>query len=249
MEVLGIDVGGSGIKGAIVDLEKGALKTERIRYETPQPPTPKSVSETIAQICRDHGWKGPMGVGFPAVVKNGITLTASNVDNAWIGAKAEKIISKATGNPVTMLNDADAAALAEFHYGNWKLDRGLVIVITVGTGLGTALIYNGTLIPNTELGHLQLKKVGEAEKYAADSARQRHHMSWKAWARRFNKYLEEMDFLFRPDEFIIGGGASKVGELFAKYLTVKTPVRMASLQNEAGIIGAALAAHLATTGQ
>lgn len=249
MEVLGIDVGGSGIKGAIVDLEKGTLLTERIRYETPQPPAPKSVSRTIARICKDYGWNGPMGVGFPAVVKQGVTLTASNIDDSWIGANAVKIISRATGNRVTMLNDADAAALAEFHYGKWKLDRGLVIVITVGTGLGTALIYDGVLIPNTELGHLQLNKVGPAERYAADSARQRHRLSWKAWARRFNRYLKELDFLFSPDQFIIGGGASKVPERFAQFLSSKTPIRMASLQNEAGIIGAAFAAYLEVTGR
>lgn len=244
MQVLGIDVGGSGIKGAIVNSNTGKLLTPRIRYVTPQPTTPRAVARTIAQIVKDLKWKGKMGVGFPAVVKNNIVRTASNVSNSWIGTNGVKVISRKTGCAVTLLNDADAAALAEYQFGGKKPNDGMILFITVGTGLGTALIYKGQLLPNTELGHIQLKKTGNAEWYASDAARKRNHLSWKSWAGRFNKYLKEMEFLFWPDLFIIGGGASKLPQEFVPYLKIRTPIRMAVLQNEAGIIGAALAASL-----
>jgi polyphosphate glucokinase len=243
MEVLGIDVGGSGIKGAIVNLKSGKLATDRIRYPTPQPATPSSVSRTIAKITSELDWNGPIGVGFPAVIKKNLALNAANISDSWIGIDAVKVISKATGCKVTVLNDADAAGLAECAYGKRKINQGLVVFVTVGTGLGTALLYDGVLIPNIELGNVYLKKLGYGEQYAANSARERNHLSWKKWAKRFNRYLEELDNLLYPDEFVIGGGVSNTPELFVKYLKLKTPVSMATLKNEAGIVGAALAAY------
>jgi polyphosphate glucokinase len=244
MQVLGIDVGGSGIKGAIVDLKRGRLVTNRIRYVTPQPATPRSVSCTIAKISSELQWTGLMGVGFPAAIKNNIALTATNISNSWVGVNAGAVISKITGCKVTMLNDADAASIAECRFGKRKINKGLVIFITVGTGLGTALLIDGVLVPNTELGSLYLKRFGIAEDYAADSARTRNHLGWKEWGKRFNRYLEELDALLRPDKFVIGGGVSNHPELFVDCLSLKTPVQMATLKNEAGIIGAALATQI-----
>ncbi len=241
MRVLGIDIGGSGIKGAIVNIKTGKFESKRIRFNTPVGATPKAVSHVVAELTKELKWKGRIGVGFPAVVKKQKTLTASNVSNSWIGLDASKLLSKATGSTVTVLNDADAAALAECEFGRSRLDKGLIVFITIGTGLGTALLYNGRLIPNTELGHLKLGKVGSAEVYAADSVRKLKELTWRAWAVRFNKYLAEMEFLMHPDMFVIGGGVSKQPELFMPYLKVKAPIHMAKLKNQAGIIGAALA--------
>ena len=243
MKGLGIDVGGSGIKGAIVDLKTGKLLTDRLRYVTPQPARPRAVALKIAKIASKFEWKGKIGVGFPAVVKNNVALSASNIANSWIGTDAGKVIGEATGSKVTLINDADAAAIAECEYGCPKLKKGLVIFITIGTGLGTAFLNNGVLVPNLELGHLYLKNKGDAEWYASNAARKRNNHSWKVWGRRFNSYLEEMEFLFHPDQFVIGGGVSKFPELFMEHITVKTPLRMAALRNEAGIIGAAMAAR------
>ena len=242
MKVLGIDVGGSGIKGAIVDLKTGSLVTDRVRYVTPQPARPRPMALKIAKIADKLEWKGRIGVGFPAVIKNNVALSASNIANSWIGTDAGKLISEVTGaKKVTVLNDADAAALAEYEYGHRKMKKGLVIFITIGTGLGTAFINNGVLVPNLELGHMYLKKHGDAELYASNATRKRKNLSWSVWGRRFNHVLEEMEALFQPDQFILGGGISKTPEFFAQYLTVDTPIRMATLMNEAGIIGAALA--------
>ncbi|MCZ6671342.1 MAG: ROK family protein [Verrucomicrobia bacterium] len=243
MKVLGIDVGGSGIKGAVVNIKTGKLVTDRIRYETPQPATPKAIANTIAKISGEFTWNGSIGVGFPAVIKKNKALTATNISNSWVGTDAVKVISRATGRPTIVLNDADAAALAELKYGRRNLNSGMVIFITVGTGLGTALLIDGHLVPNTELGHLYLKKMGYSECYCSNEARKRNHLTWKTWAGRFNTYLEYLDYLFHPDQFVIGGGISKTPEQFVPYLKLKTPVRMASLKNEAGIIGAAWAAY------
>lgn len=241
MRVLGIDIGGSGIKGAIVNIKTGKFESKRLRFSTPVGATPKAISNVVAELKNELKWRGRIGVGFPAVVKNQKTLTASNVSNSWIGLDISKLLSKATGSTVTVLNDADAAALAECKFGRRNLDKGLVIFITIGTGLGTALLYNGKLIPNTELGHLQLATVGAAEAYAADSVRKRKELTWRVWALRFNKYLAEMEFLLHPDMFVLGGGISKQPEQFMPHLKVQAPIRMAKLKNHAGIIGAALA--------
>lgn len=239
MEILGIDIGGSGIKGAIVDIEKGILLTERHRIPTPQPATPKAVAETVHQLVKHFEWKGEMGCGFPAVVRHGIIRTASNIDKSWIGLHAGELFSNVTGCPTLLVNDADAAGMAEMSFGAGINRNGTVIMITVGTGIGSAIFTRGSLLPNTEFGHIILKgKV--AEKIASDAARKRDDLNWKSWGNRFNKYLNRMEFFFSPDLFIIGGGASKKFEKYTKYLNTEAEIVAAKLKNEAGIIGAAL---------
>lgn len=242
MEVLGIDVGGSGIKGSVVNLENGKFTAKRIRYRTPKPSTPQAVSEVIARITREFSWKKPIGVGFPAVVKKNVIYSAANVDRSWIDLNAGELLTEATGCPVAMVNDADAAALAELNYSGIKHKSGTILFLTVGTGIGSGLIRDGKLIPNTELGHLILEEWGEAEVYASDAARKREGLRWKDWALRFGLYLRHLEDLFQPDRFIIGGGASKKGDRFVPYLNIRTRILMASLKNRAGIIGAALVA-------
>ncbi len=239
MKILGIDIGGSGIKGAIVDCHKGTLVSKRHRIATPQPATPQSVAGVVAELCEHFQWQGPIGIGFPAAIQYGIARTASNVDDAFIGLNIETLFSEATGCPVSVANDADVAGLAECHFGDAHARSGLVIVITVGTGLGTALVMNGVLVPNTELGHIWLENGHEAEEYAADSTRKKLKLDWEAWSDRFNAYLMTLEGLFYPDTFIIGGGASKHLEEFRHHLTVKAPVNPAKLLNIAGIVGAA----------
>jgi polyphosphate glucokinase len=240
MIVLGVDIGGSGIKGAPVDTERGCLADDRLRIPTPQPATPAAIAETVAEIVAHFSWTGPVGCGLPASVQNGIARTAANIDPSWIGTDAERLFSQATGCPVTLLNDADAAGIAEMRFGAGCDQSGTVMLITVGTGLGSALFRNGVLVPNTELGHLRLK--GEvAEKYASAAARKRLELSYKKWAKRFDRYLHRLQELFWPDVFIIGGGISKNHEKFFPYLTVDTEVVPARLLNQAGIVGAALA--------
>jgi len=240
MHILGIDIGGSGIKGAVVDTETGELVSERLRLETPQPATPEAMAKTVGELVKAFDWKKSIGVTFPAIVRDNVACTASNIDDAWIGTNIAEMFEKTTGCPVRAVNDADAAGIAEIRFGGGRGFKGTLFLITVGTGLGTALIRNGELVPNTELGHLILKKHGNAERYCADSARKRKDLSWGAWAKRFNNYLKHLDFLFSPDCFVIGGGVSKKPEKFMDRLTIDTPVKMAELQNQAGIIGAAL---------
>ena len=238
--ILGIDIGGTGIKGAPVDVVKGELVGERFRLETPHPATPEAMIETVAEVAKHFDWKGPIGAGFPAVVKYGTVSTAANIDHSWIGLDAAHLISEATGcSPVTVGNDADVAGLAEVTFGAGKDKSGLILMITIGTGIGTALIWNGTLLPNTELGHIELKGV-DAEDYAAESAREREGLSWEKWTRRINRYLTKMEDLFWPDLIIVGGGVSKKAERFFPLLSLRTPIVPAALLNEAGIIGAAL---------
>lgn len=241
MEVLGIDIGGTGIKGAPVDTETGELTGERHRILTPQPATPDAVIETASEIARHFDWKGPVGCGFPAVIKQGVVHTASNIDKSWIGENAEKKFKKAAGLKSTFLNDADAAGLAEIRFGAGKGRQGLIIIVTLGTGIGTALFLDGKLVPNTELGHIELK--GEdAELYAAESIRKKDDLSWKKWGGRVDDYLCALHALVWPDLIIIGGGASKKHDRFFPQFTVKAETVPAQLRNEAGIIGAALAA-------
>jgi len=243
MEILGIDVGGSGIKGALVDSESGQLTTERIRIETPQPAIPKAVIKTVRKLVRTFDYKGPLGVGFPAVILNGVVLSAANVDNAWIGYPGQKDIAKATGCPVILLNDADAAGIAEMSFGAGRKKKGVAMILTLGTGIGSALFVDGKLVPNTELGHLYLSGHKEdAENYTSDRIRSTENLNWKEWAERLDKYLHFLEGLFSPNLFILGGGVSKKDEKFIPYLTVRAKVVPATLRNEAGIVGAALAA-------
>jgi polyphosphate glucokinase len=241
MQVLGVDVGGSGIKGAIVDVVKGKLVTERHRIPTPTPSTPKEIAKTVKTLTQHFGWHGNMGCGFPAPFHNGVAQTAANIDEAWIGTNVAELFTKKTDCPTLVLNDADAAGTAEFLFGAGRGRQGVVFVITVGTGFGTAIFSDGVLVPNTELGHLELNG-HDAETWASDAARKREDLSWKKWAARFNAYLQTLEKLFWPDLFIIGGGASKKTDKFFEYLDVRAELIPAHLRNEAGIIGAAFSA-------
>ena len=242
MDILGIDIGGSGIKGAPVDLNQGVLAAERLRIATPQPATPDAVADTVGRIIRHYNWTGPVGCGLPSVVQNGVARTAANIDSSWIGTDVTTLLSQRTGCPVTVINDADAAGIAEMRFGAGRGRNGTILMVTVGTGLGTALFRDGTLVPNTELGHLLLNgKV--AEKYASAAAREDLGLSYKTWAKRLDLYLHQLQSLFWPDLFILGGGISKKHEKFFPFLTIETEFLPAVLRNQAGIVGAALAAR------
>ncbi len=243
----GVDIGGSGIKGAVVDLAVGGLATERYKVLTPRPSTPGAVADVVAEVVGQFGWEGPLGCTFPAVVREGVARTAANVDSSWIGTNIESVVGSATGLPVVAVNDADAAGLAEARWGAGKDVKGLVIVVTLGTGIGTALFYNGALIPNSELGHIELD--GEDyERKASAGAREREDLAWDKWAKRLQRYFSAIEALLWPDLFIVGGGVSKRPEKFLPMVTLNTPIVPATLQNEAGIAGAAyLAAEAAKT--
>ncbi len=239
MTVLGIDIGGTGIKGAPVDVEKGELLSERFRVLTPQPATVDDVAECVAQIVKHFSWKGRIGCGFPSAIKHGMIMTAANIDDSWIGVNAKTVFELHTGCKAHIINDADAAGWAEIHFGAGRGVQGVVICVTVGTGIGTAIFSNGVLLPNTELGHLMVRGK-EAEHRASDRVRREKELSWKKWAKRFNEYLTYLEKLFWPDMIIIGGGLSKDFVKFASHLTIQAPVVAAEMLNEAGIIGAAL---------
>lgn len=241
MEALGIDIGGSGIKGAPVDIATGRLTRERLRVPTPHPAKPRAVTEVVVRIARHFEWTGPVGVTFPGVVIDGVAGSAANVDKDWIGTNARELFAVATGLPVTVLNDADAAGLAEVAVGAAKGRKGVVMLLTFGTGIGSALLMDGLLVPNTELGHLELKGK-EAEKRASDHARESHDLSWDEWADRVAEYLEHLEALFSPSLFVIGGGVSRKADKFLPRIRIRTPIVPAELQNEAGIVGAAMAA-------
>lgn len=241
LEILGIDIGGSGIKGAPVNIETGELITERHRIETPQPAKPDPVTDIVAELVKHFNWKGPVGCTFPAIIKNGIAHSAANVDDEWIGTNAQHMIQDKTGLPVLVLNDADAAGIAEMRYGAGRDRHGVIVVLTVGTGIGSAIFVNGQMMPNTELGHLEIRgKIGEDR--ASDRARKDKEYSWDKWAKKFNEYLLHIEFLLNPDLFIIGGGISKKWAKYHEYLHLHTEIIPAELLNEAGIIGAAVAA-------
>lgn len=242
MEILGIDIGGSGIKGAPVDLSKGALSAPRHRIPTPQPATPEAVAETVGEIAAHFSWQGPVGCGFPAVIRRGTAHTAANVDRSWIGAQADALFSKATGCPVRVANDADVAGLAEMRFGAGRQRDGVVLIVTLGTGIGTALFVDGRLVPNTELGHIELKG-RDAETWAADSAREREDLSWKKWAKRVDAFLQRMQAYLWPELVIVGGGVSKKHQKFIPLLKTEVEIVPAQLFNEAGIVGAAVAAE------
>jgi polyphosphate glucokinase len=237
----GIDIGGSGVKGAPVDLDTGTLTGERVRLPTPQPSTPEEVAKVVAEIVGSFGWSGPLGVTVPAVVTHGLTRTAANIDHAWIGAEAEVLLREMTGCDVTVVNDADAAGYAEAQFGAARGHRGTVLVTTLGTGIGTALIFDGRLVPNTELGHLEIDG-HDAEHRASDAARDRDDLSWERWATRLQRYYQTLEKLFWPDLFVVGGGVSKKADKFLPLLALQTPIVPAELRNEAGIVGAALLA-------
>jgi len=238
-QILGIDVGGSGIKGAPVDVQSGKLTAERIRIKTPDKAEPNPVAEVVQQIAQSFDWSGPIGIGFPAPIKAGVAMMAANVSEKWVGVNADDLFTKTTGLPCTMINDADAAGLAEMSFGAGRGQEGSVIMVTLGTGIGSAVFYRGNLLPNTEFGHIEIKGK-DAELRASDAARQRDDLSWEKFAKRLDRYLEMMNKLFWPDLFIIGGGISKEHEKFLPLLKIKVPVVPAQLLNEAGIIGAAL---------
>jgi polyphosphate glucokinase len=241
MITLGIDVGGTGIKGAPVDTETGALTAERFRVITPNPSTPKAVAEAVKDIVTHFKWKDRIGCGFPSVVKDGVVWSAANIDQTWIGANGKELLEAKTQCKVNLINDADAAGLAEMAFGAGKKQTvGVVLMLTVGTGIGSALFVNGVLHPNTELGHIEVRGK-DAEKRASDAIRQRKDLSWGKWTKRFDEYLNTLERLLYPDLFIIGGGGSKYFERFAPQLTVKARVVPAKMRNEAGIVGAALA--------
>lgn len=242
MEILGIDIGGTGIKGAPVDIEKGMMLKPRIRIPTPEPSKPHQVAEVVGEIARHFDWHGPIGCGFPAPIRAGVALTAANIHNKWIGTNAAELFAEATSCPVCVVNDADAAGLAEMAFGAGRGRGGVVMIVTIGTGLGTALFTDGYLLPNTELGHIEIDGV-DAEWRASDAARQRQRLSWKKWGRRLDVYLHHLERLFWPGLFILGGGVSKKAERFVPSLTVQAEVLPAQLLNEAGIIGAALSAR------
>jgi polyphosphate glucokinase len=236
---IGVDIGGTGIKGAHVDTERGMLLTERIRLLTPSPATPTSVADVVCRVVEQIGGQGPIGLTLPAVVRDGTVETASNIDETWIGTDAVTLFADATRRPVSVVNDADAAGVAEGRFGAGRDVTGVVAVITLGTGIGSALLVDGVLVPNTELGHLPLHH-GDAEDWAADSVRENEALSWKKYAERLQAYLELVERVLWPSLFIIGGGVSKKANKFLPLLELRTPVVPASLQNEAGIIGAAL---------
>lgn len=237
--ILGIDVGASGVKGALVDLQHGRLYGERFRVPTPQPATPAALAGAFAEVVEFFDYKGVVGCGFPSIVKNGVAHSAANIDKHWIGASIEDVFGKVSGTRVLATNDADAAGIAEMRYGAGKGEQGLVFLITIGTGIGTALFYKGMLVPNTELGHLIWKKNLPAEAYCSSGARERLKISRTEWAGRFNKYLLHLERLFSPDLFILGGGESKHFDSFKDILTPQARVVPAQLLNNAGIIGAA----------
>lgn len=239
MDVLGIDFGGSGIKGAIVDTHTGELKTERHRIETPQPATPGAVHKVIMAIINHFNWNGKVGIGVPAVIKNGVVLTAANIDKSWIGYPANRLLSENTGCEVECINDADAAGIAEIHFGAGAKVKGVVFLLTVGTGIGTVMFVDKHLVPNLELGHLIFKNK-TVEKFTADSVRKKKDLSWKEWGKRLNESLDYYEQMFNPNLFIIGGGVSRKMEKFDEYIKIDTPVLPAQMQNNAGIIGAAV---------
>ena len=240
--ILGIDIGGTGIKGGIVDIAQGKMITKRHRIPTPKPATPDAVAETVKQIVDFFEWKGTVGFGFPALVQHGIIKTANNIDKNWIGTDAVQLFQKKLQLPTQVINDADAAGLAEINFGTKNAKKGIVMLLTLGTGIGSALFLNGHLLPNTELGQVYLNNGFLAEKYASEGARKRSNISWEKYGGQLNTYLQHIEKLFSPDLIMLGGGGSKTFHKIAPFLQIKTNVVPAILGNHAGIIGAAVAA-------
>ncbi|WP_255951167.1 polyphosphate--glucose phosphotransferase [Streptomyces odontomachi] len=244
MQIFGVDIGGSGIKGAPVDLDRGDLADDRFKVLTPQPSSPDEVAESVKEVVHHFAWQGPVGITFPGVVTDGATVrTAANVDKSWIDVDARALLSDRIGGlPVTVVNDADAAGVAEMHFGAGQGRGGTVFVLTFGTGIGSALFIDGRLVPNTELGHLELHG-HDAEKHASTKVKEDHDLSWEHWAKRVQRYLAHVEMLFSPELFIIGGGVSRKARKFLPLIKgLKAELVPAQLQNNAGIVGAAMQA-------
>jgi polyphosphate glucokinase len=237
-QVLGVDVGGTGMKGALIDITTGKMLSERFRLSTPSPATPEAVGKTFKGIIEHFKYEGPIGAGFPAVIKGNRALTAANIDKSWIGKNVGDYFGATKKSPIYVLNDADAAAIAEMEFGVGKGAKGLVIMVTIGTGIGTCLFLDGKMIPNTEFGHVQMYG-DSAEKYCANSVRKGLDLSWEAWGKRFNEYLQHMYLLLSPDLFILSGGVSKKFNKFEQFIDIPIEVKPAGLLNNAGIVGAA----------
>lgn len=238
---LGIDIGGSGIKGAPVDLAKGEFARDRLRLDTPKVSSPGAVADLVAQIAAhfaDDTGDSPIGVTLPAVVTNGVVRSAANIDSAWVGTDARKLLSDRLGRQVTVVNDADAAGVGELQFGAARNTNGLVLMTTLGTGIGSALLYNGVLVPNSELGHLEIDG-HDAEQQAAASVRNDEGLSWAQWAERLQRYYSHVEDLFWPDLIVVGGGVSRKTDKFLPLLHLRAPIVAAQLANSAGIIGAA----------
>jgi len=242
MEILGIDIGGSGMKGAIIESETGELLTKRYRIPTPSSRNPKDMAKVFEAIVKHFDYKGPVGCGFPTIIKNGVCKSVSNLSPKWKNLDAEELFSKACGLPVTVVNDADAAGYAVMNYGIGKDKSGLVIMITIGTGLGSGAFFNGELVPNFELGQIPYKKHKKIERWAAASVKERKNLSFKKWGKRFNTFLKLVDVIVSPDYIILGGGTSKDFDEFKKWIKIDTPVIPAHMGNHAGLVGAAVAA-------
>jgi polyphosphate glucokinase len=240
--ILGIDVGGSGIKGAVVNTRTGKLLTQRYRLRTPVPSTPKAMAKAVSSITRHFSWRGPVGCGMPGPFKQGKMMMVNNMDKSWVGMKAHEVFSRATGCRVTVVNDADAAGLAEMAFGAGKGHRGVVLVVTLGTGIGSALFADGHLVPNTELGQVKLKGK-RAELYASARVRKDKHLSWERWAKRLEEYFEALELYLWPDLIIVGGGVSRKAGKFVPKIGIRTEIVPALMRNEAGIVGAALSAR------
>ena len=238
--VLGIDIGGSGIKGNLVDPETAEITAERFRVDTPQPSVPDAVATVVGRIIEHFEYAGKVGCTFPAIVKNGVTLSAANVDQSWIGCHAAELFSTATGQEVVVINDADAAGIAEMAVGAGRARRGVTLVLTFGTGIGSAMFHDGVLVPNTELGHLEFQGHDSVEDWAAARVKDDEDLSWKSWAARVNLLLEHVCSILSPDLFILGGGVSRRWDKWGSYLDVPVETVPAALRNEAGIVGAAL---------
>jgi polyphosphate glucokinase len=242
MQVLGVDIGGTGIKAAPVDVTTGSLAAERVKLATPHPAEPDAVARIVQELVTGFGWKGPAGIAFPGVITDGITRTAANLDHAWVGMDARALFGKATGLQVSMINDADAAGLAEMKFGAGAGRRGTVLMLTFGTGIGSALFIDGILVPNTEFGHIEIRGK-DAETRASEHAKELHNLTWEKWASRMDEYLAHIEALLSPRLFIIGGGISRKSDKFLPLLTGLTaPVVPAAMHNDAGIVGAAMAA-------
>ena len=238
--VLGVDIGGTGIKGGLIDISNGEMITERHRLDTPKPATPKAVAKTFKELVDHFNWSGPIGAGFPAIVSHGVALSAANIDKSWIGTNIEDLLSEVSGCKVYVLNDADAAGVAAMHYGAGKGENGVVFMLTVGTGIGSALFIDGRLVPNTELGHLYMKNSKVViEKQISKAVRKEKGLSWSEWGKGFNAYLLHLQRLFSPDLVIVGGGGSKHFDDYAEALTVDFRVIPAGYLNKAGAVGAA----------
>lgn len=242
MAVLGIDIGGSGIKGNLVDVVSGRLLSDRHKIETPQPSTPDAVADVVAQMVAHFAHSGIVGCTFPAIVRRGVTLSAANVDASWIGTDADSLFERRTGLSFHVFNDADAAAIAEMEFGAGRSRGGVVLVITFGTGIGSGMFVDGTLVPNTELGHLEFEGHAPVERWASARARKDEGLTWEAWAGRVEGYLSHLTRLFSPDLFILGGGVSRKWDEWGHFLQTDVETVPALLENEAGIVGAALAA-------